>query len=861
MLDHYLYTGYTASRLLNPTRDPITLTPPQPGTVPEHPTDLQQALDWFTTEHAVLLAAADHAATTGFDTHTWQLAWTLDTFLERRGHWHDWAATQQAAVAAAARLADLTAHARAHRYLARAYGRLDRFDDAYTHLRHALDLYGQAGDLAGQGHARLLDGTRGEDAIAIAVGDLAPPAEVYYRLRVMEERGYLESADDDDTTLSTNAFWSDMGLDGRAAVQRLAPSAVALEGVGDVDLAACAEALREAGTDVDCEASITLVVTDDYLHPALEEFNTRALAEGRPWLLAKPGGTVIWVGPIFRHGEAGCWECLAQRLRGNREVESYVRQRLDKAVFAPATATLAAATALGVRLAAIEVARWLAAGPIEGSLEGILLTLDLATMQTRRHQLVRLPQCARCGGGGAPIGEPGPLYLETRRKRFVDDGGHRAVPPEETLARYAHHVSPLIGAVTELKRSAAADDPLLHVYVSGHNFALRSGDLGSLRRGLRSNSAGKGASDVQAQASALCEALERYSGVFRGDEPRVRSTYRRLGGRGIHPNACMLFSDRQLRERDAWNARKSNFQVVPRPFDEEREDDWTPVWSLTSGEVRFLPTGYLYYGYPAQPGTFDYWADSNGNSAGNCLEEAILHGFLELVERDAVAIWWYSRVRRPQVDLGSFDDDWIDAVARRYVALDRPLWVLDLTSDFGIPVFGAISRRIDKPAEDILVAFGAHLDPRIALRRAVNELNQFLPAVIHVGRDGGDYAFDDPESLAWWRTATIAEQTYLVPDPSAPQRTLGSFPMLASDDLREDVLACQELVEQRGLEFLVHNQTRPDIGLPTAKVIVPGMRHFWARFAPGRLYNVAVELGWVPRPLSETDLNPIALFI
>src|SRR4030095_12406408 len=65
LLDHYLHTAYTADRLLNPARDPITLTPPQPGVTPEHPTDHRQALDWFTAEHSVLLATINHAATTG----------------------------------------------------------------------------------------------------------------------------------------------------------------------------------------------------------------------------------------------------------------------------------------------------------------------------------------------------------------------------------------------------------------------------------------------------------------------------------------------------------------------------------------------------------------------------------------------------------------------------------------------------------------------------------------------------------------------------------------------------------------------------------------------------------------------------
>jgi tetratricopeptide (TPR) repeat protein len=152
VLDHYLHTAYTAERLLQPGRDPFALTSPQPGAIPEHPADYDQALAWFTTEHAVLLTAVEHAAATWFDAHTWQLAWTLVTYLDRRGHWHDLAATGRAAVAAAYRLADLTAQARAHHNLAAAYTRLGSFDDAHTHLRHALDLYGQVGDLVGQAH-------------------------------------------------------------------------------------------------------------------------------------------------------------------------------------------------------------------------------------------------------------------------------------------------------------------------------------------------------------------------------------------------------------------------------------------------------------------------------------------------------------------------------------------------------------------------------------------------------------------------------------------------------------------------------------------------------------------------------------
>jgi tetratricopeptide (TPR) repeat protein/transcriptional regulator with XRE-family HTH domain len=150
ILDHYLHSAYTAALLQDPARDPLTLTPAQPGITPEQHTDHQQAMQWLAVERPLLLAMIDHAAAAGYDTHTWQLAWTMWTFLDRQGHWHDLATSGRAAMAAADRLADPAVKAHARRTLARAYTRLGRFDDADTQLRDALGLYNQSGDRAGQ---------------------------------------------------------------------------------------------------------------------------------------------------------------------------------------------------------------------------------------------------------------------------------------------------------------------------------------------------------------------------------------------------------------------------------------------------------------------------------------------------------------------------------------------------------------------------------------------------------------------------------------------------------------------------------------------------------------------------------------
>jgi len=84
---------------------------------------------------------------------------------------------------------------------------------------------------------------------------------------------------------------------------------------------------------------------------------------------------------------------------------------------------------------------------------------------------------------------------------------------------------------------------------------------------------------------------------------------------------------------------------------------------------------------------------------------------------------------------------------------------------------------------------------------------------------------------------------------------------LVDGDLRDDVLTCAEITRRCGLDMLVLDQTRPDIGLSVAKVVIPGLRHFWLRLAPGRLYDVPVKLGWRDHPCREDELNPIPIFV
>jgi DNA-binding SARP family transcriptional activator/tetratricopeptide (TPR) repeat protein len=154
LLDHYLCSAYRADQLLHPTRDDtITLTLADPLVTPEEPADHQQALTWFDTEYPVLLAALRQAASEGFDVHTWQLAWALTSFVDRRGQWHDAVASQGVALEAADRLGDVYAQAITHSCLARANIRLRRYEDGHAHQVRALELFTELGNLVGQAHS------------------------------------------------------------------------------------------------------------------------------------------------------------------------------------------------------------------------------------------------------------------------------------------------------------------------------------------------------------------------------------------------------------------------------------------------------------------------------------------------------------------------------------------------------------------------------------------------------------------------------------------------------------------------------------------------------------------------------------
>ena len=673
-----------------------------------------------------------------------------------------------------------------------------------------------------------------------------PSDRIEEALKRLVERRYVVPASRSSAG-AVAGYWASLGLPPGTAEKNLGNCRVRIQSIdvqGATELGAALSALGVRVVKRSPDLTVTLV--SDYLERRLAELNRQHVSDRSRWLLVQPSGAFPLVGPVFSSGQSACWTCLFDRMIRNREVKGF----LDRGPARPVAASPLVRNAVGqsaIQFAALEIAKAIATN-FRTELHDHIVSLDLLGSTIAKHYVPARPQCPTCGRKKLrdPRRAPVPIELGPGAKLVMTSGGYRTVSSRATVARFRKHVSPLTGVVTRLER-IEADLPMNTNFYAAHNFSAPAQNVDELRAGLSGGSFGKGSTAEQGEASALMEAIERYSGIFQGDEIRVTRRFTDFApGDAILPNDVLLFSDAQSQPQPTPADDSSESQMAPASFDQSARIDWSPVWSLRDERFKYLPTSLLYFFYS---GPAAFHADSNGCAAGNTLEEAIVQGFLELVERDSYAIWWYNRLRRAEVDLGQFDNSYVRDLQIQFAETGRRLWVLDVTSDLGVPAYVAILHWMQNDQENIEFGSGAHFDKRIAMLRALTELNQFLSVGLMGGGTGEKPSLDGTAPLR------LRDHPFLTPsgEPGAEPATAKFGPL---GNTREQVDACVDIAKRADLDFLVLNQTRPDIEVPVVRVIVPGLRHFYLRFAPGRLYDVPVKLGLLDRPLSESELTP-----
>lgn len=712
--------------------------------------------------------------------------------------------------------------------------------------------------------ASAVDGRRTKQEVIDAAGATVGDIEALLALQRLESAGHVLIRPL-GAAAEALAFWHAMGLDLPSAIRRLNSTRVGVHVLGDIgadDASDITSGLRDLGVQAGVdgeelepwtrapgapEARFDLWIVDDYDRSELDAVNRSHVESRVPWALVSADGATGFVGPIFVAPRTPCWACLVHWLRGNRPIHEFLKSIAGGGASVRSVRTaLPPIRRLIFSTACVAVAQAIAASDRPHRLNEHLLTLEFPRLQWMPQHVLRRPQCPVCGDPGLMRAKAEkPIALQTIAKRRPHDSGYRQQSAGEAKERFRCFVAPHVGPVAFLQPMPERPSHLHAVQASGYLVPPPSADR--IDECVRI-CAGKGRSTEQAEVSALFEALERRSGQYEGDELRVRATLSELGTAAFSPSVLHGFSPRQYGRRTELNlTARDRSQFVPEPLECDVAIDWTPAWSLTSASKRYVPFSYCFAGAPAEAGAAYCPTNGNGVAAGTCLEEAILQGILELVERDAAAIWWYNRIRRPTFPESLLrSDPYADSLLTEYSDRGIRTYVLDLSHDIGIPVCVAVAHHEADGRKVVALGFGCHLRLEIALRRALTELNQ-LGTGIHPGT-----------GRPFLETERLENRGYLAPAENEGARGLPA-PDFDGPDLKADVEECLRRLGLLGLEAFVVDKTRPDLAISVAQVVVPGLRHFWPRFAPGRLYDVPVRMGWMDEALTEEAFNPVPL--
>lgn len=694
---------------------------------------------------------------------------------------------------------------------------------------------------------QLLDGMRTADAIVDEALGIEPPEVLYYRLLQLEKEHFLEDAGREHSPATI--LLETTGSSTLPEVEAPSPgSEVKLVFLGQCsNRDAISRSLEDAGVILLDDAKQSLVVVDDYLEPELQAFNELAIADKREWILYKPAGTRILIGPGFVPGSTPCYNCLATILRGHRYEEALMNRGSDK--YQPLRLSrgwTSESLTLAASLLTNEIHRF-PDSQKEVAGECSILSFDFTDPGKTRHILRKLEGCSVCGVSSSEegISSRRPLELQRERKYPYIENGSRIRSASDTLQYlqgYVSRISGVIGSVREFHPD---------IKIFGRHFQATFPAERTIEC-LRPDKAdrfgvtqGKGITGEQATVSAMAEAAERYCARFRDSDPTFTAALNDINEKVIRLDELILLSERQKESFEKTCAE----QNLKNPFLPSTSIDWSPAWSLTAITWRFVPASTAYYPFPRNREYLVPAWTTNGLSAGSCLEEAILQGLLEIIERDAFTIWWYNRLIPIGLDIHSFESPEASLLSNRLDSEGWDLHLLDLTTDLGVPVIAAVGISRTDPDRDPLFGFGANLNPATALSRALGEMVAEWKSNANIFRMN--------ENSMLYLGKRFTELDFIKPASDAPLLDASAKVMKESDYLMEDIRTLTDILKQKGMETLVMDLSRNEAPLRIVRVLVTGMRQILPHFGAGRLFDVPVLTGQLTDARSEEKMNPM----
>lgn len=375
------------------------------------------------------------------------------------------------------------------------------------------------------------------------------------------------------------------------------------------------------------------------------------------------------------------------------------------------------------------------------------------------------------------------------------------------------------------------------------------------RMGTGRTPSGRGLSVDQARTSALGEAAQLVSSCAWGNEDVVRSRFDQLTGTKFLPNELLMISDDQFTIRNTWNSVHGDHDWIAGEFDPITKTEWIQIPSINLQSSAWFPATSVYIGWQnrGDEGAFCI-ADTNGTAAGETLEDVTISAFLELVERDATAIWWHGQHQRPALDTSNLIipeqfEEWLSSRSRLYQ-------VLDLTHDLGIPVFASVSSDVD--GRFIALGISANFDPETALQSSLTEMCQ-MEFNLSMAKDNPAMVTSTPLGK-WVDEVSLLTAAHLQPSSIETATPYKKQPVVFSSS-SEQLNWIKGICKLHGFDAYVANLTRPEIGIPVVRVLVPGLCHYKKRDGALRLIEVPKKLDWPRKLMGPGEFNATPLMI
>jgi len=384
------------------------------------------------------------------------------------------------------------------------------------------------------------------------------------------------------------------------------------------------------------------------------------------------------------------------------------------------------------------------------------------------------------------------MELKSCKKQYMKDT-HRAVPPEDTLRIVKEKL-----AVCGITRVADITD-LDRLGIPVFSAVRPNASLGSV-----SVYNGKGVSKTEAEVSAIMEGIERYSSEINEE----------------------IIMDASLSEIEGKVNFLSPYELnlpAPEMFNEFIRIGWVKGYDLFNKEDIFVPANSVFHPYPLKRDYPIFRTNTNGLASGNTLEEAIFHGLCEVIERDAWSLVEMKRTFPKDLEI-EINDPLLEDFLNRFKENEIEIIFKDITSDIQVPtILAAVDDLRLKDPTLLVMGMGTHIDPKVAIYRAITEAAQSRLTQIHGAREDTQKA-DMKRRIGYERIRRL--NWYYINKFDIKTKT-SDFVLKSSDDILEDINTLLNVLSQRGInKAIVVDLTRKELGIPVVRVLVPQLEQY-----------------------------------